>query len=206
MSEQIIEVQSSEIKENEPKRVVFKLSTHLKEGTIDDFLGDLRGDLGPENIYRQAPHKSTDEGVRLNLKGGRSLKAMGLLTEARGMSLVGIKWRDDISERKGGGADKGIGLVLEFGYGKTDFEDKTKTEKWNGLARKVFDEYLWDITYYEGGDRIGLFGPSKVVTRTDGSRASNEAGRQFTLNGIKTAVGADGMIFDWNGTKASMNF
>lgn len=194
-----------ESKEGEPKQVVFKLSMHVKEGKIDELLGELKEDLKPENTYVQAPHKEIG-GEPMNTKGGRSLKVLGQLAEAKGMSIVGIKWREDISNKKSGGMDKGLGLVLEFGYGKADFTSDEQTNKWKELSRKVFEDYLWDCIYFEGGNRIGLFGSQKAVTRADGTSAINDPGKQLVLKGIDSSAGDDGMEFTWGNAKVTLPY
>ncbi len=196
----------SETKEQEPKQVVFEVLVHLKEKTKADFLGDLIDDLGERDQYVSGVKRVDTQGVSLNLKGGRSLNIMGKFVEEKGMGLVGVKWRDDVEPQKTGGVDNGVAVLLQFGYGKSDLVDNGSKDKWKQLSEKVFKDYLWSVDYHENGNKIGLFGPTKVVRRVDGTSAAEEAGKQFVLGKVNSSLGDDGVDFDWDGKRITMPY
>ncbi|KKT48871.1 MAG: hypothetical protein UW41_C0016G0008 [Candidatus Collierbacteria bacterium GW2011_GWC2_44_18] len=170
-----------EMGEGEPKQVVFEILIHLKEGTKDGFLGELAGELTPERKYVSNAKRWDADLPPLNLKGGRSLKVMGQMAGGKGISLVGMKWRDDIEPQRDGTVSKGVAILLQFGVGKSDFVDGEALNKWKALSKRVFEDFVWSADYHKAENKIGLFGPTRVVARTDGSSVANETGSQLVL-------------------------
>ena len=192
--------------EKETKQVYFEVLIHLKEGAAKELLGDISDQMTPENKYVSTAKRSEASTPPLNLKGGRSLKMMGQLIDKKGLSLVGVKWRDDIEPQKDGTISKGVATLLQFGKGKLGVADGEVPESLKSLSKKVFNDYLWSVDYHQGENKFGLFGPTKVVPRSDGTMAADEPGRQLVLKGVGVSAGDEGMEFVWDDTKVTMPY
>jgi len=189
-----------ERRETEPKPV-FEILVHLREGRVAGFLGGLKDDLTPESKYVQSSDlrvKSSD--VKLKLKGGRSLKTLGELAEKMGIFFIGVKWRDDIEPKEDGMVDKGVAVLLQFGTDSSRLSQEMR-DRWSVAVDRIFNDYLWGVDYHEGGNKIGLFGPTEVVVRKDGSRASDERDKQFVLGDVKVSAGDGGVRYSWGGVE-----
>ena len=180
--------------EKETKQVYFEVLIHLKEGAAKELLGDISDQMTPENKYVSTAKRSEASTPPLNLKGGRSLKVMGQMAGGKGISLVGMKWRDDIEPQRDGTVSKGVAILLQFGVGKSDFVDGEALNKWKALSKRVFEDFVWSADYHKAENKIGLFGPTRVVARTDGSSVANETGSQLVLKDVTVSAGEEGMI------------
>ncbi len=198
--------ESQETGEGEPKQVVFEILIHLKEGTKDGFLGELAGELTPERKYVSTAKRWEAGLPPLNLKGGRSLKVMGELADKKGISLVGMKWRDDIEPQRDGTVSKGVAILLQFGVGKSDIANEEALNKWKDLSKRVFEDFVWSADYHRAENKIGLFGPTKVVTRVDGFSIANETGSQLVLKDVAVSAGEEGMTYSWGDTTVTMPY
>ncbi|EKD52621.1 MAG: hypothetical protein ACD_61C00286G0002 [uncultured bacterium] len=198
--------EARETGEGEPKQVVFEILIHLKEGTKDGFLGELAGELTPDRKYVSTAKRWDASLPPLTLKGGRSLKVMGQLVDEKGISLVGMKWRDDIEPQRDGTVSKGVAILLQFGMGMSDIMEAEVENKWTALSKKVFEDYVWSTDYHKAENKIGLFGPTKVITRTDGTRVAEEPRSQLVLKGVTVSAGEEGVTYGWGNTKVTMPY
>ncbi len=195
-----------EQKEVEPKQVIFEILIHLKEKTKVNFLEDLVDNLEQEQKYTSTSVRTDAKLPPLNLKGGKSFNVMSRLAEARGIACVGMKWRDDVEPQRDGSIDNGVAVVLQFGTGKTDFGDKVTSDKWKVLCQKVFQDYVWNVDYHKGENKFGLFGPTEVIVRTDGSSVADDPGNQMVLADVQVSAGENGMIYSWKGVKVELSY
>lgn len=192
--------------EGEPQQVVFEILIHLKEGTKDGFLGELATELTPERKYASTAKRWDASLPPINLKGGRSFKVMGHLADEKGISLMGMKWRDDIEPQRDGTVSKGVAILLQFGVGKSDVVDADALNKWTALSKKVFEDFVWSVDYHQAENKFGLFGPTKVMTRVDGSSVSDDPGSQLVLKDVVVSAGEEGMVYSWGNTKVTMPY
>ena len=195
----------AEGKEGEPKEVVFEVLIHLKEKRWKEFLAELADDLVADNKYESETPRVDAKGVSLNMKGGRSFRVMWKLAEEAGLSLVGVKWRDDIETDREHKTDHGIAVLLKFGSGKSNLEGPM-AQRWQKLSEAIFNNYLWSVDYHSKAAKFGLFGPTEVKIRKDGTNAADEPGSQMVLDGVRTSMNADGVDYTWRGKTVRMGY